>query len=258
MNKPIKIKEEIPIFQIILNRPEKKNAISPNLLDGLSETLKEIRGDKDIRVVVVKGAGKNFCAGADVANFEGMKPYEAFQFSQKIQSVFERIEEHPKPVIASIDGFSLGGGLELAMACDLRIASSSAKLGSPEINLGILPGGGGTQRLVRLIGIGNAKELLMLGKVINAEKAENIGLVNKVVPSDDLDIEVEKIAKKLSKKPPIALALLKRIVKYGNNTPLEVGEHLESLGFNSVFATKDAEKGIKAFLQNEDTEFKGE
>lgn len=254
----INIEENIPIFSVILNRPEKRNALSMQLLDQLSEILADIRDDKSIRVVVLKGKGNAFCAGADVSIFKEMKSYDAFNFSKKIQGVFNEIEELPKPVIAVIDGFALGGGLELAMACDLRIASRNAKLGSPEINLGIFPGGGGTQRLVKIVGFGRAKELLMLGKVLSAEEAAEIGLVNKVVTSEELDSTVNKIAKKLSKKPPIALALLKHIVKYGGSLPTIVGEELEALGFDAIFATNDAKRGIKAFLNKEKPEFKGE
>lgn len=258
MNQLIEIKEDLPTFQIILNRPEKKNALSLELLDQIMETLEEIRDDKSIRVVVIKGSEDTFCTGADVAAFKEMSAYEAFKFSRKIQNVFQHIEEFPKPVIAAIEGFALGGGLELALACDFRVASTNAKLGSPEINLGIFPGGGGTQRLVKLIGTGKAKELLMLGKVIPAKEAKEIGLVNKIASPEKLEDEVKELAGKLSKKPPIALALLKQIVKYGDNTPPNVGETLESLGFDAVFATKDASQGIQAFLENKETEFKGE
>lgn len=256
-NKLIKIEEQIPTFKIVLNRPEKKNALTSQLLTRLAETLEEIRDDESIRVVVIKGAGEVFCSGADISLLKEKSPHEAFRLSRKIHDVFDKIEEFPKPVIAAIEGFALGGGLELAMACDFRIASNNAKLGNPEINLGILPGGGGTQRLVKLLGSGKAKEMLMLGEVLSGKEAEEIELVNKSVPSNKLEEETRKLAEKLSDKPPIALAILKQVIKHGESLPTSIGETLEALGFNAIFATKDAKKGMEAFIKKEEAEFEG-
>lgn len=259
MSNLIEIEERVSNFWITLNRPEKRNALNRQLLRELSDTLEEIKEDKSIRTVILRGAGDEaFCAGADISMLREMDAYEAFMFSQSNQRIFNKIEEFPKPVIASIDGFALGGGLELAMACDLRIASRNAKFGQPEINLGIFPGSGGTQRLVKLVGVGKAKEMLMLGEVISAEEAKEIGLIHEVVPRKELKEKTKKIAEKLSKKPPIALALLKHITKYGGNMPPSVGEKLESLGFGAIFSTDDAKRGLESFLKGEETEFKGE
>ncbi|MHA1616276.1 MAG: 3-hydroxyacyl-CoA dehydrogenase/enoyl-CoA hydratase family protein [Candidatus Njordarchaeales archaeon] len=252
------VKYEYPIAWIILNRPDKLNAMSTKMLDELREVLQKIDKNKDIRAVILLGNGKAFCAGADVSEFKDMTGVEALLYSRKIQGVFELIENLTKPVIAAIHGYALGGGLELALACDLRIAAAGSLLGQPEINLGIIPGAAATQKLVRLIGEGKAKEMIFLGDQISAEDALELGLVNKVVPKRELELEARRIALKLAEKPPLTIFIAKYVINYGKDVAETIGKAIESLGFGLARTTKDAEEGIKAFLEKRKPVFKGE
>ncbi len=253
-------KKEDGIAWIILNRPHRLNTFTADMMLELGKALDEAEQDKEVRCIVITGAGdKAFSAGADITAFTGLKPATtAVEASMRGQEVINKIERLSKPVIASINGYCLGGGLELALACDFRIAAEHAQLGSPEIKLGLIPGWGGTQRLVRLVGLAKAKELVMLGDRITAEEALKIGLVNKVVPYDKLEEETKKFAEKLVKGPPVALKYAKYALNFGAQVPLEVGLKLEASAFGLVFSTKDLIEGVTAFMSKREPEFKGE
>ncbi|MEZ0289595.1 MAG: 3-hydroxyacyl-CoA dehydrogenase/enoyl-CoA hydratase family protein [Sulfolobales archaeon] len=253
----IVIRKEGKVGWIILNRPERLNAINPDMIRELSSALDELEADDSIRVIVITGSGRAFSAGADVTGFVGINPVKAYIFSRRFQELLDKIERLAKPVIAAINGYALGGGLEIALACDMRIASEAAMLGQPEINLGIIPGAGGTQRLSRLVGSGRALELIFTGDMIPAKEAERIGLVNRVVASEHFEREVRSIATKISEKAPIALMAAKHAVRYGYEAPLASGLALEAAEFGLLFSTEDVIEGVSAFLQKRKPEFKG-
>ena len=245
------------IAVLTINRPEKRNALNGATRAALLSALDEIRNDDSIRVVVITGAGdKAFIAGADIGEFEGRSPVDQFRV-MKGPSVFDAIEAFPKPVIAMINGFALGGGCELAMACDIRIAADTAKLGQPEVNLGIIPGGGGTQRLPRLVGSGNAYRMLFTGDLIDAAEAWRIGLVNEVVPAVQLRERVMALALTIAEKSPVALQLIKEAVRASLRTSLDDGLRLETTLFGVAFASEDKKEGVDAFLSKRKAEFKG-
>ncbi|MEM4698683.1 MAG: enoyl-CoA hydratase-related protein, partial [Acidilobaceae archaeon] len=240
-----------------LNRPERLNAINPKMLEELSRALDELEEDRDIRVVILKGSGRAFCAGADVTAFAGVTPIDVIRFSRRFQELTLKIQFYTKPVIAAIHGYALGGGLELAMSADIRIASEEAMLGQPEINLGFIPGAGGTQRLARLVGTARAKELIMSGEFIPASEAYKIGLVNRVVRSGTLDDEARNLALKLAEKPPIALTMAKYTIDMGSETSIWQGLMLEAGLFSLLFTTEDVIEGVTAFLEKRRPKFKG-
>lgn len=244
------------IATVTLNRPKALNALNSSLLTELSGLLDAIAGDSSIQAVIITGAGeKAFVAGADIAEMQGKTPLEARAFSQFGNSVFLKIERLPQPVIAAVNGFALGGGCELAMACDLRVASPNAKFGQPEVNLGIVAGFGGTQRLPRLVGAGIAKELLMTGDMITAERAAQIGLVNHVVAAEDLLEKAKEIARKMIGKAPIAVQFSKKLVNDGLNVDLDRALALESEVFGTLFGTEDRLEGMTAFLEKRTAKF---
>ncbi len=256
----IRIILEPPLAWIVLNRPEKLNALSLKMLDELSSVLEELSTDRDVRVVLIKGSpdGKSFCVGVDISTFVNLKPLDALRVSKRLQEVVNKLETFPKPVVAVIDGYALGGGFELALGCDFRIASNRAELGLPEIRLGLIPGGGGTQRLPKIIGEAKAKELIMLGERLKSEEALRIGLVNYVVQPERLDEEVRKFAQKLAEAPPIAIMTAKNVIRLTRHGFLEEGLAFEASSFASLFMTKDAVEGISAFLNKRKTNFIGE
>lgn len=256
----IKLIKEPPLAWIILNRPEKLNAISLRMLDELSTVLEELSMDKDVRVILIRGNpdGRAFSAGVDVSTFVNLKPLDALYVSTKLQNIVNMLETFPKPVIAVIDGYALGGGLELALGCDFRIASNRSEFGLPEIKLGLIPGGGGTQRLPRLIGEAKAKELIMFGERLKSEDALKIGLVNWIVEPEKLDEEVRKIAQRLAEAPPIALKTVKNVIKFTRRVSIEEGLALEATLFALLFTTKDSVEGISAFLGKRKPNFVGE
>ncbi|RFA95753.1 3-hydroxyacyl-CoA dehydrogenase/enoyl-CoA hydratase family protein [Pyrobaculum aerophilum] len=253
------VRYEPGIAWIILNRPERLNAINPKMIEELWKVLDEIEQmDYDkVRVVVITGSGRAFSAGADVTGFMGATPVTIFKVSRKLQMLYERLELLDRPVICGLNGYTLGGGLELAMACDFRIAAETAELGQPEINLGFIPGAGGTQRMARLIGRDKAKELIFTGDRIPAREAERLGLVHKVVPPDRLEQELRAFASKLAEKPPLALALAKYAINFGLEAPQWVGMVLEASNFGLLFSTEDVIEGVSAFLQKRKPQFKG-
>jgi enoyl-CoA hydratase/3-hydroxyacyl-CoA dehydrogenase len=254
----IKVERDQSTLWIILNRPQRLNSFNDVLLEELADMLGTAESDPSIKCVVITGDGdRAFSAGADVTMFPKATPTKAEEFSRAGQKTFGRVEEMSKPVIAALNGFALGGGLELALACDFRIAAEHAELGSPEITLGLIPGWGGTQRLVRTVGLPKAKELVMLGGRIKADEALKIGLVHKVVHYDKLRQEVAELAKKLSEGPPIAMKYAKYAVNYGTQVPLEAGLRLEAALMGLAFSTEDLKEGVEALMSRRKPEFKG-
>jgi enoyl-CoA hydratase len=246
------------VATLTLNRPESLNALNTELLTELRAVLKDAEADAAVRVVMITGTGgKAFCAGADVAELLKRTPEEARAFSQWFQGIFTLIETIRKPVIAKIHGFCLGGGLELVLACDFRIASDKSVFGLPEVNLAIIPGGGGTQRLPRLIGKTKALQMLMTGEQINAMDAERLTLVNEIVPADELDRAVDEFVQKLRAKSPVTLGILKEAVNNGLEMDLEQALNYEAACFETTLKTEDAQEGLKAFLEKRKPEFKG-
>lgn len=243
---------------VTINRPKSLNALNPKTLEELDEAVRRVSQDDALRVLVLTGAGeKAFVAGADISEFPKMNPLQARLFAQKGQDVFFALEALPKPVIACVNGFALGGGLELAMSCDFIYASERAKFGQPEINLGILPGFGGTQRLARLVGRAKAKELCMTGEMIDAATALQLGLVAKVFPAETLLEETMKAAKAMAAKSALALRAIKTVVDRGMDADLKTGCALEVEAFGLCFASEDAKEGAAAFLEKRKPQFKG-
>ena len=243
---------------ITLNRPKALNAINGMMVEELEQAVRQVRDDPGVRVVVITGAGdKAFAAGADITEFKAMSPIDAWMFVQRLQRLFLQIERLPKPVIAAVNGYALGGGCELMMACDIVYASDAARIGQPEINLGIIPGGGGTQRLARLIGKQRAKELVLTGEIIGAQEAWGLGLLNKVVPADQLMVEVRKLADKLAIKGPLAVMAAKEAIEDGYDMALERALAYEGKLFALCFATEDRTEGVNAFLEKRPPNFKG-
>src|SRR5678816_4245011 len=242
---------------ITINRPDKRNALNIKTREEGAALLDELRNDDSVRVVVFTGAGdKAFIAGADIAEFAGRTSITQRDVMMS-RSLFTAIDSFPKPVIAMINGYCLGGGCELALACDIRIASETASFGQPEINLGIIPGGGGTQRLTRLVGEGKAMELILTGNIIDANAAYAIGLVNTVVPAAELEAKTMEIAKGISERSPIALQLAKESVKLASRSNLDEGLRREVDLFALCFSTEDKDEGVGAFLEKRKPAFKG-
>ncbi|MDH3494683.1 MAG: enoyl-CoA hydratase-related protein [Acidobacteriota bacterium] len=257
MYETITLEKKDGIALLTVNRPDKMNALNTEVhLEGVA-ALDELRDDDEIRVVVFTGAGdKAFIAGADISEFAGQTPVSQRAVFQE-RTLFNSIDTFPKPVIAMISGFALGGGCELALACDIRVASEDAKLGQPEINLGIIPGGGGTQRLTRLVGEGNAMEMILTGDMIDAGEAFDIGLLNHVFPAEELEEETMKIAAKIASKSPVALQMAKEAVKTASRANLDEGLRREIDLFSVCFSSEDKEEGVAAFLEKRKPEFKG-
>ena len=244
---------------IKFNRPKALNAINPAVLAELNDALEKIEKDKAIRVLVLTGEGeKAFVAGADISVMVNFSPLEAYTFSRQGQDLLFKLEALPIPVIACVNGFALGGGTEIAMACDFIYASENAKFGQPEINLGIIPGFGGTQRLARLVGKAMAKELCMSGLMISAQEAKEIGLVNKVFPPDKLWEETMKTAKLLASKGKVSIRAVKHCIDRGLDVDLKSGCFLEADAFGLCMASPDGKEGLSAFLEKRKPVFKGE
>jgi len=240
-----------------INRPDKLNALNSKVhIEGVA-ALDDLKRDEGVRVLVITGAvEKSFIAGADISEFEGQTPVSQRNlFNEK--TFFNSLDSFPKPVIAMVNGFCLGGGNELAMACDLRICSENARFAQPEINLGIMCGGGGTQRLTRLVGEGRAMEMVLTGDMIDAQTAEKIGLVNHVYTADELETKTMELADKIAEKAPIALQLSKEAVKFASRSNLDEGLRREVDLFAICFSTEDKQEGVTAFLEKRKPVFKG-
>lgn len=253
----VEIKKENDILWVKLNRPEALNAINEEVVEGLKKAVETVRKEKDVRVMVITGEGRAFCAGADVKMFSRLNAYEAREIIEGLGKVLEEFEELDVPVIAAVNGLALGGGCEIAMACDIIIASDRAVFGQPEINLGIIPGAGGTQRLARIVGWKKALELCLTGDRIDAREAEKLRLVNKVVEHEKLLDEVKKFAEKLKSKSPVASMLAKQAVNRGFKMSLKDGICYERDLFSLSFASEDAKEGIRAFIEKRDAKFRG-
>lgn len=250
------IKRQDDIAILSFNRPKVLNALDSSVLKELDEAIDEIEKDDDINVLVITGEGKAFVAGADISEMRDKTAAEGRSFGEFGSKVFRKIELMEKPVIAAVNGFALGGGCELAMSCDIRIAGEKAKFGQPEVGLGITPGFAGTQRLPRLVGTAKAKELIFTGNIINAKEAEKIGLVNNVVPQEELMDEVLKMAKKIAANGQIAVKYSKAAINRGINCDLDTGNEIEMDLFGLCFATEDQKEGMSAFLEKRNPEFK--
>jgi enoyl-CoA hydratase len=233
---------------ITISRPQAMNALNSKFFTEINEMLSDLENRNDISVIILTGEGKAFVAGADIAEMVDMNPEQGKQFSMTGQETFNRIENLPYPVIAAVNGFALGGGCELCMACDIRIANTFAKFGQPEVNLGLIPGYAGTQRLPRLIGLSNALYLLYTADMVNAEEALRIGLVQKVTEPDKLMEEAIAIATKIASKGPKAVRKIKKVTREGFKKNFAAGSELEAEEFSTLFGNEGAE-GMKAFLE---------
>jgi len=241
---------------ITINRPDKLNALNKNVFDDLDEVIDEIYQNRDIRSAIITGAGnKAFVAGADISEFLELDTSQAMELSARGHKVFDKIENSPKPIVAAVNGFALGGGFELALACHFIYASENAKFGQPEVNLGLIPGYGGTQRLTQLAGRNLAMELLMTGNMISAREAMDHGIVNKVFSAEELLAKTQEVLLLIQTKAPIAVAKLIECVNNFDHT--QQGYDLEIKKFGECFATEDAKEGASAFLEKRKPNFKG-
>ena len=246
------------VLWLTLNRPEKLNALNRATLGEISDVFESVGDDDDVWAVVVTGAGeKAFVAGADIGELNTLGPVEAKEFALRGQAIFRRIECLTKPVVAAVNGFALGGGCELAMACHLRVATSNAVFGQPEVKLGLIPGYAGTQRLCRIVGRGVAMELVLTGRIIDADEALRIGLVTKVVPAEELTAAAEKLAKTLKGKGPLALRAAMEVINQGYDLGFDDACRLEANMFGVLCATEDMKEGTGAFLEKRKPDFKG-
>lgn len=274
----VEMEKKEGVAVLTLNNPP-MNVLCSQLLKELNEAVEDIKGDKDVKAVVMTGAGRAFVAGADIKEMMDMTPDAALEFASLGQGVFNKLEELPMPVIAAVNGFALGGGTEIALACDVRIASEAAKFGQPEVNLGVIPGFGGTQRLSRLVGPGKAKELIYTGDIINAKTAQSIGLAQQIVPGFKVDESGERVknekgkpiqdnepvfnaamemANKIAAKGPVAVSKAKQAIHQGLSMPLGEGLRLEANKFSELFATHDQKEGMGAFVEKREPAFRGE
>jgi len=246
------------IATITLNRPEALNAFSKEVIEEILKALEDVKADENTRVVILTGAGeKAFSAGADIKAMKGMNALKARELSLMGEKLCDTLENLEKPVIAAINGYALGGGLEVAMACDIRIASENARMGQTEINIGLIPGWGGTQRLTRLIGKTKAKELIFTGKIVDAKTAEQLGIVNMVVPTEKFRETVQQFAAELASKAPVALKVAKALINKGSEISLDAAIALEREGFGVVASTEDLQEGVSAFIEKRKPTFKG-
>jgi enoyl-CoA hydratase len=257
-NPTLKIEREGGVVVITLHRPEALNALNLSVFDELEAVFTSLAEDPSLRAVILTGAGKAFVAGADIKEMAAFTPPQARAFARRGQQVMNLIESFPRPVLAAVNGFALGGGCELAMACDLRIASERAKAGQPEVNLGVVPGFGGTQRLARLVGRAKAKYLLFTGEVISADHALALGLFDEVVAPEMLLPRCREIAATIAAKGPLAVSYCKQAVNVGIEATLAQGIDYEAELFAQTFATADQKEGMAAFTEKRAARFKGE
>lgn len=254
----ILVEKDGEIAVLTINRPKVLNALNAETLQEIDQAMDQLASDAEVKVIIITGAGeRSFVAGADISFMSKLTPLEARDFARLGQKVLSKIENLPKPVIAAVNGYALGGGCELAMACDIRVASEKAVFGQPEVNLGLIAGFGGTQRLTRLVNPGLAKEILFTADTYDAETARRIGLVNHVVPPDDLLHFCKNMARKIAARSPVAVRLTKQAVNEGLEMDLEKALAHEADLFGLVFTSEDRKEGIDAFLNKRKPEFKG-
>jgi len=255
----VRFEQDGAVAIITIDRPKALNALNPDVLNQLTEALLRAKADPEVRGIIITGGGNRaFIAGADIASMVDMKPEQGLQFAELGLAALQLIEDIPKPVIAAVNGFALGGGLELALACDMIYASPKAQLGQPEVKLGIIPGFGGTQRLARLIGRNRAKELIYTGRVIDAATALDYGIVQEVVPADELLDFCKGMLNSVAKVGPVAVAQSKRAINKGSDLALDAGLAVEKMAFMALFGSHDQREGMTAFLEKRKPEFKGE
>ena len=241
---------------LTINRPEKLNSLNAQVIQEIRSAFRNLESDPETRVIIITGAGeKAFIAGADIAEMQEMTPLQALEFAVQGQNMVEALEKSDKIIIAAINGFALGGGLELSMACDIRICSETARMGQPEIKIGVIPGWAGTQRLTRLVGKTKAKELILTGDMITAQEAEKIGLVNRVVPPERLREEVMKTAEAVSQLGSFSLSAAKHAVDRGSEIDFEKAQELERQYFALCFASPDQKEGMTAFVEKRKPNF---
>lgn len=254
--KNILFKKDNNIGILSINRPDALNALNSHVLEELDRIINMVIDDDEVHILIITGEGRAFVAGADISEMKDMDMFEARKFADKGLKLFRKIELMEKPVIAAVNGFALGGGCELTMCCDIRIASSKAKFGQPEVGLGIIPGFAGTQRLSRIVGLGRAKELIFTTDIIDAEEAYRIGLVNKIVPQNELMNEAINMANKIKSKGQIAVRFAKTAINKGIETDIETGQSIEKDLFGLCFATEDQKEGMEAFLKKRKPNYK--
>lgn len=246
------------VATITFNRPKALNAMNAETVAEIFDAATRCKDDDSIKAIILTGSGdKAFVAGADISQMQDMRPSEALAFMEAGHETWRLLETMPKPVVAAINGFALGGGTEISLACDMRFASENARFGQPEIMIGLIPGWGGTQRLTRLIGMGRAKELVMAGVQIDAQRAYDIGLVNRVYPADQLMDETKKFAKKLAGMPGFAIKMAKHSINFGYDLSLDSANRLEAECCAQCFSTDDQKEGMKAFIEKRKPNFVG-
>jgi len=254
----IKTENKDGVLVVTIDRPKVLNALNAQTMDEIDQVFREARKDDGVKAVIVTGTGeKAFVAGADITELAQKTPITGKETSERGQEILSSIERFPKPVIAAINGFALGGGCELALACHIRIASETAQIGLPEVTLGVIPGYGGTQRMARLLGKGKALELICTGDRITAEEANRIGLVNKVVAPDQLMPEAETMARRIMTRGPLAVRAAIEAVMSGSEMPFEEGQFLEATLFGLLCASEDSKEGMQAFIEKRKANFRG-
>lgn len=255
----VRVERDEELAVIVVDRQGKMNALNPDVVRELGEAFESVREDDEVRGVILTGAGeKAFVAGADIGELAKMEPLSGVEVSRRGQDVFAAVEGFPKPVLAAVGGYALGGGCELALACHLRIASENARFGLPEVGLGIIPGYGGTIRLARIVGLGRALEMILTGDMVGAEKAEAMGLVSAVVPREELVERAKELMRKVTENGPVALRMALESVYRALDTSSREAQDFESSLFGLLASTSDMKEGMHAFLEKRKPEFEGE
>lgn len=254
---PVTVERDDEIAIVSVVRPEVRNAMDVDTRTSLRVALEEAKEDDSVGGIVLRGGGDTFISGSDVRLFLEMDPFDAREYTRYTQGLYDYVESIPKPVVAAIDGYAMGGGLEISLCCDVRVATEEAMLGQSEIAIGAIPGGGGTQRLPDVVGMGVAKELMFTGDPIDAARAHELGLVNRVVPADDLLEEASALCRRMTRHSPKMFQILKEVVNEGNRTDLTAGLEMERYAWSLAFATEDLSEGVEAFLEKRDPDYEG-